>query len=65
MLILTRKQKQSVRIADNIEVLVILVQNGRVRIGIDCPRHMRVFHSEIYSPGEAAPLERVHVKAAR
>jgi len=46
-------------------VLVISVQNGRVRIGIDCPRHMRVFHSEIYSPGEAAPLERVHVKSAR
>jgi carbon storage regulator len=48
MLVLTRKPSQSIMIRDDIEVTVLSVIGEKVRIGIDAPRHIRVFRKEIY-----------------
>jgi carbon storage regulator len=48
MLVLTRKPNQSIMIRDDIEVTVLSVIGEKVRIGIDAPRHIRVFRKEIY-----------------
>jgi len=48
MLILTRKPNQTIRIADNVEVTVLSVKSGQVRIGISAPRNIPVHRSEIY-----------------
>jgi carbon storage regulator len=48
MLVLTRKQKQSIMIGDDIEVTVLAVAGDKVRIGIQAPRDIPVFRNEVY-----------------
>ena len=48
MLLLTRKQGESIRIADNIEVRVLEVRRGQVKIGIEGPRSVSVHRQEVY-----------------
>lgn len=47
MLILTRKKNESIKINDNIEVSVLEVENGVVKIGISAPRSVRILRSEL------------------
>ena len=55
MLVLTRKPNQSIMIRDDIEVTVLSVIGEKVRIGIDAPRHIRVFRKEIYPADDRHP----------
>ena len=48
MLVLTRKSNQSIMIGDNIEVSVLSVVGDKVRLGIQAPRDIPVFRSEVY-----------------
>lgn len=48
MLVLTRKTNQSIMIGDSIEVSVLSVSGDKVRIGIDAPRDVAVFRTEVY-----------------
>jgi carbon storage regulator len=48
MLVLTRKPNQSIMIGDNVELTVLSIIGGKVKIGIDAPRDVRVFRKEIY-----------------
>lgn len=50
MLVLTRKPNESVYIADNIEVVVLGVKHGKVRLGFRCPDDVKVIRNEIYTP---------------
>ncbi len=47
MLVLTRKLNQSLLIGDNIELTVLEVQSGSVRLGIKAPRNVRILRQEI------------------
>jgi len=49
MLILTRKKGESIIIGDNIQIQVLNVKGGQVRIGIDAPREFQIFREEIES----------------
>ncbi len=46
MLILTRKKGESIAIGDNIQIQVLSVKGGQVRIGIDAPREIKVDREE-------------------
>jgi len=46
MLILTRKKGESIAIGDNIQIQVLNVKGGQVRIGIDAPREVKVNREE-------------------
>jgi len=46
MLILTRKKGESIAIGDNIQIQVLAVKGGQVRIGIDAPREIKVNREE-------------------
>ena len=48
MLILSRKKDESVIIDDNIEITIIGIENGRVRIGIDAPSDIEILRKELY-----------------
>ncbi len=54
MLVLTRKNGESVRIADNIEVVVLEVKNGKVRLGFRCPDDVPILRKEVYDRDAAA-----------
>lgn len=48
MLVLTRKSNQSIMIGDDIEISVLSVMGEKVRIGIQAPRDVPVFRTEVY-----------------
>lgn len=48
MLILTRKQGESVAIGDEIQVTVVEIQGKQVKLGVKAPREVAVHRQEIY-----------------
>lgn len=47
MLVVTRKTDESIIIADNIEITVLEISKDKVKIGINAPREVKVFRSEL------------------
>ena len=47
MLVLSRKESQNIMIGDDIELTVVSVQGGRVRLGISAPKNVRIRRSEL------------------
>jgi len=48
MLILTRKEGESIRIGDNISIKIVSVDGNNCKIGVDAPRNISVNREEIY-----------------
>ena len=47
MLVLTRKQKETIKIGDSITITILRVQGQAVRVGIEAPRDVRVIRGEL------------------
>lgn len=47
MLVLTRKLGERVRIGDDVEVFVVGVSKGRVKLGFRAPREVVISRSEV------------------
>lgn len=47
MLVLTRKLNQSISLGENIKVTVLGLEGDRVSLGIEAPREVRIFRSEL------------------
>jgi carbon storage regulator len=47
MLVLTRKLGESIIIDDNIEVVVLKLANGLVKLGVKAPRETSVHRAEV------------------
>jgi carbon storage regulator len=47
MLCITRRTNESIRIGDDILIVPIQCNNGRVRLGIVAPKHIRVLRTEL------------------
>jgi carbon storage regulator len=48
MLILNRKLGESIIIDDKIEVTILEVQDGRVKLGIEAPKSISILRKEVY-----------------
>jgi carbon storage regulator len=48
MLVLTRKNGESIKIGDDIEITIISSKNDQVKIGISAPKNIDVFRKEIF-----------------
>jgi len=48
VLVLSRKQKESIFINENIVVTVLRIQGDKVQLGIEAPREMPVHRGEVY-----------------
>lgn len=53
MLILQRKPGESLTIGDQIEVTVLSVEAGRVRLAIEAPRSLTILRSELRTAVDA------------
>jgi carbon storage regulator len=67
MLVLTRRIGEEIVIDGSIRVTVVAVQEGRVRLGVTAPEHVRVdrqeiherrIHAEVPDRGGQVPLKR-------
>lgn len=64
MLVLTRKQKECIKIGDSITITILRVQGQAVRVGIEAPRDVRVVRGELTTKAaEAAKEEASRVSA--
>ena len=60
MLVLTRKENESIMIGDNVEVKVLEVKENQVRIGVVAPREITVHRMEVY-----LAIQRENIEAAK
>ena len=47
MLMLGRQNGESIEIGDNVRVLIDRCKDGKCRVGIDAPPHIKIVRSEI------------------
>ncbi|MBP0984260.1 MAG: carbon storage regulator CsrA [Oscillospiraceae bacterium] len=47
MLVVTRKQDESLIISDNIEITVLEIGKDKVKIGINAPKEVKIIRSEL------------------
>jgi len=52
VLVITRKKGESIIIGDNIEVKVIKIDDGSVKIAIDAPKEVVILRGELYKEVE-------------
>lgn len=57
MLVLTRKLGERVFIGEDIAVVVVDVDRGKVRLGIEAPRGVAIFREEVLRRGRQVPPE--------
>ena len=48
MLVLSRKKEESIIIDENIEIMVVGIQDGKVKLGIKAPKNIEIHRKEIY-----------------
>lgn len=48
MLILNRKENESIIIDDRIEIKILEIADGKIKIGIEAPKEISVLRKEIY-----------------
>ena len=64
MLVLSRNIGQSLRIGDDIEVTVLDINRGQVRLGIDAPRSTNIVREELlYNTDQDQVAQRPHSDA--
>jgi len=51
MLVLARKVGEKIVIGDHIVITVVETYNGKVRIGVDAPKDLKVFREELLKRG--------------
>ena len=47
MLVLARKEEESIQLSDDITIKVISIDKGVVKLGIDAPRDVSIIRSEL------------------
>ncbi len=47
MLVITRKSDESITIADNVEITVLEISKDKVKIGINAPKEVKIYRSEL------------------
>ncbi|HBD96176.1 MAG: carbon storage regulator [Spirochaetes bacterium GWF1_31_7] len=57
MLILARKENETIVIGDNIEITIVNIKGDHVKIGINAPNDVKVFRKEIYTEIQNANIE--------
>lgn len=57
MLILTRRQGESIIIRDDIIVTVLGIEGGSVRLGVDAPKSVEIWREEIWDKKQTGEWE--------
>lgn len=60
MLVLTRKENESIMIGHDIEVKVLDLKDNQVKLGIVAPRHIAVHRREVYLAIQAENAQAVN-----
>jgi carbon storage regulator len=47
-LVISRRDRESVMIGDDIEIVVLAVSRDKVKLGVDAPRSVKVLRTEVH-----------------
>lgn len=61
MLVLSRFRKQSLVIDDNIVITIQEIAGGRVKLGVDAPKHIEIHRMEVWKQRQEAAMSAVEV----
>ncbi|MEW8956203.1 carbon storage regulator CsrA [Clostridium sp.] len=61
MLVLTRKKGESILIGDDIEITLVKVEDGAVKISIKAPRDVQILRKELYVEVEKENISAVDI----
>ena len=62
MLVLTRKKDEKIIIDDDIEITVVEMEGGQVKLGIEAPDDVDIFREEIYEKVKSENIEATNQK---
>ena len=62
MLILARKEDQSIMIGNDIEITIVSIKGDHIKIGINAPSTVKVYRKEIFEDIQKANEEAVNIK---
>ncbi|HXL02630.1 MAG TPA: carbon storage regulator CsrA [Candidatus Atribacteria bacterium] len=48
MLVVTRRVDQSIRIGNNVEIKILDIEKGKVKVGVSAPPDIPVYREELY-----------------
>lgn len=48
MLVLNRKLGESIILGENIEIRILDIQDGKIKIGIEAPKEVSILRKEVY-----------------
>lgn len=48
MLVVSRKIGETIKIGDDIEITIVKIENGTVKIAIDAPKKVTILRKELY-----------------
>lgn len=57
MLVLARKLSEAICVGDEVRITIVEIRGGRVRLGIEAPRHIRIRRDEIAPDADDGSLE--------
>ena len=63
MLVLSRQKDESIMIGDGIRITVVDVRGDKVRLGIEAPKDVKVFRTELYDEIRRQNLQALQPKA--
>lgn len=63
MLILTRKTNESIIINDNIEIVVVGMEDGKVKLGIKAPKEVDIHRKEVYETIQQENRQAANIKS--
>jgi carbon storage regulator len=61
MLVISRKSGESVLIGDKIEIHILEVGDGIIKIGINAPKEIKILRKEIYSEVKNENIESMKI----
>ncbi len=56
MLVLSRKEDESIIINDNIEIKIVSLRQDQVKLGIVAPKEVKIYRKEIYDEIQKANI---------
>jgi len=62
MLILARKENESIMIGDDIEITILNIKGDHAKIGIKAPINVKVYRKEIFEEIQASNIQASKIK---